>query len=132
MASLADLYNILIPAGDRRQTPVFSAQQNAPGMTQLGDIDIANRPVHQNPDGSISTVRSMSIGEEGNEVLIPTISPNGVPLKDAGAVSLYQHTGQNLGKFRSPADADAYAKTLHDQQAIQYGPIIDAIMSGRR
>lgn len=132
MASIADLYNILVPAGDRRQSPLFSAQPNPQGMTQQGNIDIANRPIHQNPDGSISTVRSMSAGEDGSEVLMPTISPNGVQLTNAGALSLYQHTGQNLGKFRSPADADAYAKTLHDQQAIQYGPIIDAIMSGKR
>lgn len=110
---------------------MFMADDQPQGLLSLGNIDLANRPVVPNADGSASTVRSMSIGEDGGEALIPTVSQNGVSLTPAGAVSLYQHTGQNLGKFRSPADADAYANTLHNQQADMYGQLIDAITRNR-
>ncbi len=90
------------------------------GLVETGNIDLNNRPVVKNDDGSISTVRSMSINEDGVEVLIPTISPSGTVLTDEGAVELYRSTGKHLGKFKSAKEADAYAQTLHSAQARQY------------
>lgn len=89
----------------------------APGMLEPGNIDIAHRPSVQNEDGSYSTVRSMSIGEDGREVLIPTVSMDGRIMSDDDAIGNYERTGQNLGAFSDVAGADAYASRLHDQQA---------------
>jgi len=76
--------------------------------------------VVQNADGSISTVRSISIGEDGSEVLIPTVIGDKV-VSDEKAIEHYRKTGQHLGRFRSAQDANAYAEFLHRQQAQTYG-----------
>lgn len=63
----------------------------------------------------------MSIGQDGYEVLIPTVSKNGNLLSDDGAIALYERTGEHLGKFASPSIADLYAEKLHEQQMKFYG-----------
>jgi hypothetical protein len=93
---------------------------SAAGLVSAGNIDIMHRPVAHNADGSISTVRSISIGTDAGEVLIPTVSPEGRVLSDKAAIDLYRRTGQNLGTFRTPEQATAYAKALHEQQAVAY------------
>ncbi|MFK0330908.1 hypothetical protein ACIQUB_07270 [Rhizobium sp. NPDC090275] len=91
------------------------------GLVEKGNIDLAKRPQVENPDGSISTVRSMSFEEDGREVLVPTVSPDGKILSDEDAISLYRRTGQHLGKFSSAAQATSYAESLHNAQAAFYG-----------
>jgi hypothetical protein len=92
------------------------------GPLEPGNIDLAHRPVHHNPDGSISTVRSMSFQDEkgGPEILVPTIADDGTPLSDDQAIALYHRTGKHLGKFANPDAADAYAQKLHEDQARMY------------
>jgi len=87
-----------------------------------GNIDLHNRPVVKNPDGSISTVRSMSFGTDQGEVLVPTVSNDGKILSDADAIRQYYLTGQHLGIFRTPQEATAAAIRLHNAQAQEYGP----------
>ncbi|MBZ9856760.1 hypothetical protein LB566_23490 [Mesorhizobium sp. CA13] len=91
------------------------------GLVQAGNIDLGNRPVVKNEDGSISTVRSISFEEDGKEILIPTVSPDGKLLSDDDAIKLYHRTGQHLGIFDSAKSATAYAKNLHESQAAYYG-----------
>lgn len=92
------------------------------GLLEKGNIDIHNRPVVKNPDGSISTVRSMSTNIDGREVLIPTVSDDGRIMSDDEAIDSFMRTGKHLGMFDNPDDATAYAESLHNQQADEYLP----------
>lgn len=107
-----------MPPWDRYQgRDSFVAGGKAPGgMLSQGNIDLTARPVVKNPDGSISTVRSMSFNEDGREVLVPTVSPDGKILSDDEAIDLYRKTGANLGMFDTPEAATSYAESLHNQQ----------------
>lgn len=86
----------------------------------LGNIDLNNRPIVKNSDGTISTVRSMSFQDDnGKEVLIPTVI-NGKVVSDDEAINHYYKTGEYLGKFDSVEAADKYAIQLHKDQEKQY------------
>jgi len=93
------------------------------GVLEPGNIDLTKRPVVRNGDGSISTVRSIGVNIDGQEVLIPTVSDDGRILSDKDAIAQYRRTGKHLGKFSSPQASDAYAQQLHLQQERMYsGP----------
>lgn len=86
------------------------------GMIEQGNIDLTNRPVVRNPDGSVSTIRSISVGIDGQEILIPTVSEEGRIMSDDEAVQQYRRTGRHLGKFNSSEAASRYAVQLHEEQ----------------
>lgn len=95
------------------------------GRMGAGNIDLYNRPQYRQPDGSLSTVNSISIGTDEGEVLIPTIGRdakgNPVQWTDDEAIENFFRTGEYLGKFKTPEEADRYAEMLHNQQEAYYG-----------
>ncbi len=100
--------------------PAWGKVQSSVTPVEPGNIDLDSRPVVKNKDGSVSTVRSMSVNIAGKEVLIPTVSEDGKVLSAQGAVEQYKKTGKHLGVFGSPAAATRYAKDLHRQQSQLY------------
>lgn len=92
------------------------------GLVEAGNIDLAARPVVKNDDGTISTVRSISVNfGDGAETLIPTVSDDGRVLGDDEAIALFLSTGKHLGRFKDVRSADRYAESLHKQQEKMYG-----------
>lgn len=95
------------------------------GQYGAGNIDLYSRPQLKNADGSISTVQSITINEDGKEIVIPTIAfgDGGTPyrMSDQQAIAKYHATGEYLGKFDTQAEAEAYAQKLHLAQEFYYG-----------
>lgn len=101
-------------------TPSYKSGK-VPGMVQQGNVDLNTRPNIKNPDGSHSSVFSMSFGTDKGEVLVPGVGDGKTyPLRKlttAEALDQYRKTGNNLGTFKTPAAADAYGAKLHEDQA---------------
>ena len=89
-----------------------------------GNIDLYDRPVYVNDDGSHSTVESFSVNIKGKEVLLPAIARDRkgrpVRLSQRQAINRYLKTGKHLGKFDTPEEATRYAISLHNQQDALY------------
>ena len=94
-----------------------------------GNIDITNRPIVENGDGSYSTVRSMGFNDGEKEVVIPTVSDDDNPriMSDDEAIEYYyegpKRRGEKpryLGRFDTVEEANAFARKLHDWQHEYY------------
>lgn len=88
-------------------------------LVEVGNIDLSNRPKVTNPDGSVSTVRSIGIQDGRTHVVIPTVSPDGKIWTNQQAVANYQKTGQHLGKFTDQETADNFAQALHHSEGLR-------------
>jgi len=92
---------------------------------QRGNLSVnpADRGRVQNPDGSYSTVDTFSREEDGMEVLVPSVIKVNGQWKHVDEDTAWQHylqTGENFGKFRTPEEADAYARQLHEYHENYY------------
>jgi ribosomal protein S18 acetylase RimI-like enzyme len=93
------------------------AKATPKGQTAQGNVNLYQQPTVQNADGSVSTVDSVSIDVDGKEVLIPRVTPDGRHLTTEEAIAEFRKTGQNLGTFDSPENANAFAEQLHKDYA---------------
>jgi hypothetical protein len=110
--------------------PLYSGAGAEPelplGMLAKGNINILKRPAVKNPDGTVSSVRSITVTDNlGHAYLIPTV------IKTLGgwrvvsnqlAINYWKKTGQHLGYFANEAAANRYAGVLHRQQAAMTAP----------
>lgn len=103
-----------------QQPPSFVVGQPS-GLKMQGNIDLNTRPQVRNPDGSISTVRTITITTPHGAILLPTVI-NGRVVSNEEAIRYWQQTGQHLGIFDTEDNANAYAQALHESQAQQYTP----------
>jgi len=103
-----------------KNLPVNLGPEKYDGMIERGNLDLNHRRVVKMPDGSIATVRSITIEEDGQYILIPTISKDGRVLTNEQAIEEYHNTGEHLGIFKSEEAADKYANELHESQAKLY------------
>ena len=108
------------------------------GLKEPGNIDLNQRPVVKNADGSKSTEFSTSFGTDKGEVLVPTVA-NGRFLSINGkkpaegsmeeqdmfnrARAHYEATGEHMGIFDTPDNADAYANAVHNRGQEQAAPV---------
>jgi hypothetical protein len=90
-------------------------KQGKSGMVEPGNIDLENRPVVKNQDGSKSTELSFSIGTDKGEVLLPQII-NGKKVSKQEAIDHYKNTGEHLGIFKDAKTATKYAESLHNRR----------------
>ncbi len=88
--------------------------KNYPNLIEPGNIDLLNRPVVKNKDGTSSTVSTMTIDEDGRGILLPTVI-NGKHVSDGEAREHYQQTGEHMGIFKTEQDADEFDKSLHNR-----------------
>ena len=111
---------IVVPDEQPPISTVSQAQlppaRNAPGMVSAGNLPLGITQEARNADGSISTVRTISIGTDTGEVLIPTVV-GGKVVSNEEAIAHYRETGENFGTFESPEAATAYAEKLHKAHA---------------
>lgn len=95
----------------------------ATGDLAIGNINLKDRPIVHNLDGTISTVLSTTIEVSGDYFLIPRVidSGSGPEVVDASAAqAYYETTGEHLGKFSTEALAEAYALVLQAEQDFDY------------
>lgn len=105
---------------DDRVKPMWGPR--FPGQLSGPNMDLHHRPVAHNSDGSISTVRSATFGnDDGSATLLPTVV-GGKVVSDRAAYQNYENTGQNLGQFTNEDAAEPFSQYLHLKQAAQYDP----------
>lgn len=104
-----------IPAPNRMETvgpgSMTGATPLLPGLREIGNTNLNDRPVLRNTDGSQSTESSISFGTDKGETLVPTVI-NGKRLSNADALNAYRQTGQHMGIFDTPENANNYAEGL--------------------
>lgn len=96
------------------KTARFNPPSKVKGMKTPGNINLGGRPILHNSDGTVSSERSFSIGTDQGEVLIPRVF-DGKDHTEQEAIEHYRRTGQHMGIFETPEDADAYAEQVHNR-----------------
>jgi len=90
-------------------------------MIELGNINISDQPLIRNSDGTVSNLRSISVGDERGEILIPTVADNPPRIMtNKEAIEEFRRTGRHLGIFKTPQAATAFAKKLSAEQARKF------------
>lgn len=84
-----------------------------------GNINLFDLPFTENEDGSVSTVKSITVEHDGDYYIIPTLV-NGVEMNSDMADKRFLTTGQHLGKYRSKKEAKKAAKDISGFEDLRY------------
>jgi|GEM_PF-2450235 len=101
-----------VPDAGVTKLPSFIRRDSIPRPTEQGNIDLDKREKVWNQDGGYSTVRTMTIEEDGKTILLPTIV-NDKEVSEDAAVANFHRTGDHLGKFNTQKQADEYDQAMH-------------------
>ena len=102
---------------EQGRNPIYQLGKPS-GLLMGGNLDLNGRVIFKGQD-DFRTENSISIGTDQGEVVIPTVV-NGQQLTPEQAIQYYEQTGQHLGTFATPADAEKYAEMLHRRQESYY------------
>ena len=105
------------PNSARDLAAKYGYQTGGPAIP--GNIDLHSRPVVHNADGSISTVRSITVGFGDKTYVLPTVIGDKV-VSNKEAIDHFKKTGEHLGAFDTLPDAEGYSQRLHEAQAKEY------------
>lgn len=86
------------------------------GIIEKYNLDLYNRPIVKNKDGTISTIRSLGFDTDKGYLLIPSVSKDGKILTPNQAINEFRITGEHLGVYKNRDIGDRYAQKLHQQQ----------------
>jgi hypothetical protein len=101
-------------------TPTKPQLKINPDLIEAGNIDLTKRPKVKNPDGSISTVRSIGVEMDGMHFLIPTVIGSKV-VSDDEAITHFKESKQHLGIYKSKQAAKRAGEILSAEQKKYYG-----------
>ncbi len=90
------------------------------GLIERPNMDVSKRKPFKNKDGSVSTVRSFSVGTDKGEVLLPQMKARrgqNYPQSQEAAIKDYNRTGKHLGVYKDSAYATEAAISLHEREA---------------
>ena len=87
------------------------------GRKAVGNVDLYRQPSVFNPHGGRSTVSSMGKGFDGQEYLLPQVTPDGRLLTPDKAIEEFLKTGRHLGIYTDPQSATRAGRVLHEQYA---------------
>jgi hypothetical protein len=94
------------------------------GVVQSANIDVSKLPTVRNPDGSVSTVRTIGIEMDGKHYLIPTVI-GGRVVSDDEAIDAFKRTGRHLGVFSTREASDEAGRRLHEAEERRTGEKYD-------
>lgn len=113
-SSILNAFNAMKDRSAVYNAPLPPYSSSVSGMVKEGNIDLTKQPSVYNPETKgKSTVWSMSVGIPEGEMLITRVTPEGKILSPKEAFDYAKKTGKHLGIFKTPEDADNYAKKLH-------------------
>ena len=93
---------------------IKSSHAMAPGLVELGNVNLFDRPQLPSPDNGYGTVSTSTFDiDDGNTVLLPTII-EGIKYSPKEAFQHFKDTGEHMGIFKSRKEADSFDKKLHE------------------
>lgn len=86
----------------------------APGILEVGNVNLIDRPQLPQPDKSYQTAYTMTADiDKGRTVLLPTVI-EGKQYTPKEAFEHFKKTGEHMGIFENRKSADAFDKQLHE------------------
>ncbi len=85
----------------------------APGIMEVGNVNLIDRPKLLTPDKGYQTVFTMTAGLDGGKtVLLPRVI-EGFMHTPQEAMKHFKETGEHMGIFDTQKNADAFDEQLH-------------------